>query len=63
MTLKTLMETLAGLSCVSLEAKPGVPFDPEIHNAVMTVPADEEHPDNTIYDVFQQGYKVKDKEA
>lgn len=61
MIYKNLMETLEGLSCVSLEAKPGAAFDPEIHNAVMTVPADEEHPDNTIFDVFQQGYKVNDK--
>ncbi|KPU44126.1 protein GrpE [Oxobacter pfennigii] len=35
-------------------------FDPNIHNAVMHV-EDENFGDNTVVEVFQKGYKIKDK--
>lgn len=36
-------------------------FDPNVHMAVQTLPADEEHPADTIAEVFQKGYKLHDR--
>lgn len=36
-------------------------FDPNLHQAVQTVPASEEHPADTIVDVLQKGYKLHDR--
>lgn len=40
--------------------KPGDTFDPNLHNAVMHV-EDEEHRENEIVEVFQQGYSIGDR--
>lgn len=37
-----------------------IPFDPNIHNAVMHV-EDEEHGPGEIIEVFQKGYRIKDR--
>ncbi|AYG00496.1 nucleotide exchange factor GrpE [Lactococcus allomyrinae] len=42
-------------------AAEGVPFDPNFHMAVQTVEADEEHPTDTVAQVFQKGYKLHDR--
>jgi len=39
----------------------GQPFNPEVHNAVMQVESDEEHPENTVVEILQKGYRLKDK--
>ncbi len=39
----------------------GQPFDPNIHEAVMTCPATDEIEDNTVAQVLRKGYKMKDK--
>lgn len=39
----------------------GVPFDPNLHQAVQTVPATDEVPSDTIVDVLQKGYKLQDR--
>lgn len=36
-------------------------FDPTLHQAVQTVPADDDHPKDSIVQVLQQGYKMKDR--
>jgi len=36
-------------------------FDPTIHQAVQTVPADDDHPANTVVQVLQKGYRLKDR--
>lgn len=36
-------------------------FDPNLHMAVQTLPADEEHPADTIAEVFQKGYKLHER--
>lgn len=36
-------------------------FDPNLHMAVQTLPADEEHPADTIAQVFQKGYKLHER--
>ena len=39
----------------------GVPFDPNLHQAVQTVPTTDETPKDTIVDVLQKGYKLHDR--
>lgn len=36
-------------------------FDPSIHQAVQTVPADKDHPKDTVVQVLQKGYRMKDR--
>ena len=40
--------------------KENEPFDPQVHNAVQHIES-EEHADNAIVQVFQKGYRIKDK--
>lgn len=49
------MEAL-GLETIDAEGKP---FDPTIHEALTTVPTDDEAQDNTVAQVFQKGYRLK----
>lgn len=46
-----------GLEEIECEGKP---FDPHVHEAVSRVETDE-HPDGTIVEVFQKGYRMKDR--
>ncbi|USS85420.1 nucleotide exchange factor GrpE [Fructilactobacillus myrtifloralis] len=39
----------------------GVKFDPEVHQAVQTVPASDEHPADTVVQVLQTGYRLADR--
>ena len=39
----------------------GEKFDPNIHQAVQTVPADNDHPADTVVQVLQKGYLFKDR--
>jgi len=39
----------------------GEKFDPNIHQAVQTVPASDEHPADTVVQVLQKGYLFKDR--
>lgn len=36
-------------------------FDPNLHMAVQTVPADDDHPADTIAQVFQKGYRLHER--
>lgn len=36
-------------------------FDPNLHQAVQTMPASEEHPSDTIVEVLQKGYQLQDR--
>lgn len=36
-------------------------FDPNLHMAVQTLPADDEHPADSIAQVFQKGYKLHER--
>lgn len=36
-------------------------FDPNFHMAIQTMPADDDHPADTIAQVFQKGYKVHER--
>ncbi len=57
--IKQLMDTLEKLGLTKIEAK-GEEFDPNLHEAVMQTPTDE-HPQNTVIDELQTGYKLFDK--
>lgn len=61
MTLRILMENLAKWGMESIPCEKGMAFDPTVHNAVMTMEVDEEHPADTIAEVFQKGYMVRGK--
>ncbi len=61
MVAKQFVGVLEGLGVAAIESACGEPFDPDRHNAVMTVPADEEHKDNTVFDTLQKGYAIGDK--
>lgn len=39
----------------------GETFDPTLHQAVQTVPASDEHPAETVVQVLQKGYQLKDR--
>ncbi|WP_461224269.1 nucleotide exchange factor GrpE [Lacticaseibacillus suihuaensis] len=36
-------------------------FDPTLHQAVQTVPADDDHPKDSVVQVLQKGYMLKDR--
>lgn len=57
MTLKMMLDALAKFGFEEIPAK-GEEFDPEKHNAVMRETGDEP---GKVLEVFQKGYKVKDK--
>lgn len=59
MTLTQLNDILKGLE-VEPFGEVGEEFDPNIHNAVMTV-ENSDLPENTIAGVFEKGYKMGDK--
>ncbi|MFC6315099.1 nucleotide exchange factor GrpE [Lapidilactobacillus achengensis] len=48
-------------SAITAVGQVGEPFDPHYHQAVQTAPADAEHPVDTIYQVLQKGYCLKDR--
>ncbi len=53
------MQTLSSMGVEEIDAM-GKPFDPEIHNAVSRV-EDENFDENTVCQVYQKGFKLKDK--
>ncbi|AST92636.1 nucleotide exchange factor GrpE [Sutcliffiella cohnii] len=56
---RQLVEALKTEGVEAIEAV-GKQFDPNVHQAVMTV-EDEEHESNTVVEVFQKGYILKDR--
>ena len=59
MTMTELVKILNGLG-VEIFGAEGDMFDPALHNAVLHID-DESIPENTITQVFQQGFKMGDK--
>lgn len=56
---KQTVEALAKLGLEAIEAE-GQQFDPNFHEAVMQTPTNE-HPENTVINELQKGYKLGDK--
>ncbi|SEF74509.1 molecular chaperone GrpE [Caloramator fervidus] len=59
MTLKLFKDTLQKMGVEEIKAE-GEKFDPHFHNAIMHV-QDENFDENVVIEVFQKGYKYKDK--
>lgn len=60
MVQKDLLKALKENDIAEIEAD-GQKFDPNLHQAVQTVPADHDHPADTVVKVFQKGYILKDR--
>jgi molecular chaperone GrpE len=50
-----LVNTLAGHGLTEIAVEPGVAFDPEVHEAVMTQPSDD-HDEGSVVQVMERGY-------
>ncbi len=59
LVMKQMKDTLAKLGLEVIETE-GKEFDPNFHEAVMQTPTNE-HPEGTIINELQKGYKVGDK--
>jgi molecular chaperone GrpE len=59
LTHRSLLQILTRYGVVEIEAQ-GKPFDPQVHEAVRRVPSNE-HPPGTVVEVYQKGYKLKDR--
>ncbi|WP_413627388.1 nucleotide exchange factor GrpE [Fructilactobacillus vespulae] len=57
---KHLEKSLNDNNITEIEAD-GVKFNPEFHQAVQTVAADDDHPADTVVKVLQTGYQIADR--
>ncbi|MFP7447517.1 nucleotide exchange factor GrpE [Weissella cibaria] len=60
MVYKTLASALEDNDIKAVGAE-GEPFDPNFHQAIQSVPADDDHPADTIAQVLQKGYVLADR--
>ncbi|MGR3741702.1 nucleotide exchange factor GrpE [Companilactobacillus sp. DQM5] len=60
LTLKSLNTALKNSDVTEIKAE-NQKFDPTIHQAIQTVPADDSHPADTVVSVLQKGYMIKDR--
>ena len=60
MILTQLRNFLEKAGVTEIEAL-GAEFDPKIHNAIKQTEATEEFPENTVSEVFQKGYMLKER--
>lgn len=60
MVLESIRQALKEEGVEEIPAE-GAAFDPNFHQAVQTVAADDEHPADTIVTVLQKGYKLHDR--
>jgi molecular chaperone GrpE len=60
MVQKQFLEMLKRHGITRVEAAPGMPFDPNVHQAVMQKPTEEMEP-GTVVDVHEQGYMNQDR--
>jgi molecular chaperone GrpE len=58
-TLRLLDDALASAGVIEISPK-GLPFDPNQHEALSTLPADGVEP-NTVIEVIQKGYQMNDR--
>lgn len=57
---QSLEKALSDSNIVEIKAE-NEKFDPNIHQAIQTVPADDDHPADVIVQVLQKGYMLKDR--
>jgi molecular chaperone GrpE len=58
MVQRKLLRALEAAGLEEIDAK-GKPFDPEIHDALMTTEAESREEDDTVGEVFQPGYRFR----
>lgn len=56
-----LEKALKDHGIVEIPAEPGTSFDPTKHQAVQTAPASDDQKADTIVQVLQAGYEMKDR--
>jgi len=56
---RKLWKALDGVGLARID-QTGVPFDPNVHEAVTTAPASSKEQDHTVGSVFQAGYRLGD---
>ena len=61
MVLRQFNDVLKSLGVTEIPCEAGAEFDPNLHNAVLSGPADEEHPEGTVLNVLQKGYQYKER--
>lgn len=54
---RKLRKTLADAGVVRIEVAPGEPFDPELHEALASVPTDDPEEDDRVAEVITDGYR------
>lgn len=57
---RKVRDRLSDLGVVSITPEPGAPFDPGVHEALMTVETDEQDPE-TVVEVLATGYELDGK--
>lgn len=60
MVLDSLLTALKEEGIEEIPAK-GESFNPNVHQAVQTMPKDDDHPAETIIEVLQKGYQLQDR--
>ena len=61
MVQESLIQALKEEGIEEIAAEDGSSFDHNLHMGIQTVPADDEHPADTIAQVFQKGYKLHER--
>ena len=56
---KKFLRVLEAAGLETLDADGGKPFDPTVHEALTTVPAESDAEDDTVAQVYQKGYRFK----
>ena len=61
MVLRQFFEVLKSQGVNEIPCEAGGEFDPNMHNAVLSGPGDEDHPAGTILNVLQKGYQHQER--
>jgi molecular chaperone GrpE len=54
------LRSLERIGVNAIEASPGTPFDPAVHEAILTIPGSE-HPEGTVAEEIRRGYTLHDR--
>ncbi len=54
------LRSLERVGVKAIEASPGTPFDPAVHEAILTLPSDE-HPEGTVAEEVRRGYSLNER--
>jgi len=60
MVANLFLRSLERVGVVPIEASPGTPFDPSVHEAILTIPSTE-HPEGTVAEQVRKGYSLNER--